>query len=152
MKYFTKEELEDITKELIENPTRDTLKKLNEKYNGVNEIITNENSEIVEPKVEELSFLENASQPMILNGSTNGIIEEIKPNNETMILPPAEPSNVNSISNFDIPNANMSQQENNVLNITNYAVPEIPTIDLPKLDTLNIIPNNNIYDNSDEPP
>ena len=34
MKYFTKEELVDITKELLENPTRETLKNLNNKYNG----------------------------------------------------------------------------------------------------------------------
>lgn len=34
MKYFTMEELDDIAKELIENPSRETLKKLNNKYNG----------------------------------------------------------------------------------------------------------------------
>ena len=34
MKYFTKEELEDITKELVENPTRETLNNLNNKYNA----------------------------------------------------------------------------------------------------------------------
>lgn len=33
MKYFIKEELEDITKQLLEKPTRETLKKLNDKYN-----------------------------------------------------------------------------------------------------------------------
>lgn len=35
MKYFTKDELVDISRELIENPTRETLRKLNEKYNMV---------------------------------------------------------------------------------------------------------------------
>ena len=34
MNYFTKEELEDITNSLLENPSRDTLKELNIKYNG----------------------------------------------------------------------------------------------------------------------
>ena len=34
MKYLSKEELEDITKELLENPTRETLKVLNNKYNS----------------------------------------------------------------------------------------------------------------------
>lgn len=34
MKYFTKEELEEITEKLIENPTREMLKELNGKYNG----------------------------------------------------------------------------------------------------------------------
>ncbi len=33
MNYFTKEELEDITNELVASPTRETLNKLNEKYN-----------------------------------------------------------------------------------------------------------------------
>ena len=33
MKYLSKEELEDITNELLENPTRETLKVLNNKYN-----------------------------------------------------------------------------------------------------------------------
>lgn len=34
MNYLTKTELEEITRELLENPTRETIKKLNEKYNG----------------------------------------------------------------------------------------------------------------------
>ncbi|MBQ8193135.1 MAG: hypothetical protein IJZ46_03590 [Bacilli bacterium] len=34
MKYFTKDELDDITKELLENPTRETLKRLSEKYSS----------------------------------------------------------------------------------------------------------------------
>lgn len=33
MNYFTKEELEDITNELLQEPTRETLKNLNNKYN-----------------------------------------------------------------------------------------------------------------------
>lgn len=35
MKYLSKEELEDIAKELVNNPTRETLKILNDKYNKV---------------------------------------------------------------------------------------------------------------------
>lgn len=34
MKYFTMEELDYIAKELIENPSKETLKRLNDKYNG----------------------------------------------------------------------------------------------------------------------
>lgn len=34
MKYFTMEELDYISKELIENPSKETIKRLNEKYNG----------------------------------------------------------------------------------------------------------------------
>lgn len=54
MKYLSKEELEDITKELLENPTRETLKVLNNKYNKEEEIAVVEPKE--EPKIEETNF------------------------------------------------------------------------------------------------
>ena len=38
MKYLSKKELEDITNELLENPTRETLKVLNNKYNSISEM------------------------------------------------------------------------------------------------------------------
>ena len=47
MKYFIKEELEDITNELLENPTRETLKVLNNKYNSEENGV--ETKSIVEP-------------------------------------------------------------------------------------------------------
>ena len=47
MKYLSKEELEDITNELLENPTRETLKVLNNKYNS--EENGGETKSIVEP-------------------------------------------------------------------------------------------------------
>lgn len=47
MKYLSKEELEDITNELLANPTRETLKVLNNKYNG--EGNGGETKNIVEP-------------------------------------------------------------------------------------------------------
>ena len=40
MKYFTKEELEDITNELLQEPTRGTLKNLNNKYNKEEKEVT----------------------------------------------------------------------------------------------------------------
>lgn len=47
MKYLSKEELEDITNELLENPTRETLKVLNNKYNSEENGV--ETKSIVEP-------------------------------------------------------------------------------------------------------
>lgn len=47
MKYLNKEELEDITNELLENPTRETLKVLNNKYNSEENGV--ETKSIVEP-------------------------------------------------------------------------------------------------------
>lgn len=47
MKYLSKEELEDITNELLTNPTRETLKVLNSKYNS--EENGGETKSIVEP-------------------------------------------------------------------------------------------------------
>ncbi len=47
MKYLSKEELEDITNELLTNPTRETLKVLNSKYNS--EENSGETKSIVEP-------------------------------------------------------------------------------------------------------
>lgn len=39
MKYFTKEELEEIVARLLDSPTRETLKELSDKYNGLGEIM-----------------------------------------------------------------------------------------------------------------
>ena len=47
MKYLSKEELENITNELLENPTRETLKVLNNKYNSEENGV--ETKSIVEP-------------------------------------------------------------------------------------------------------
>lgn len=47
MKYLSKKELEDITNELLENPTRETLKVLNNKYNSEENGV--ETKSIVEP-------------------------------------------------------------------------------------------------------
>lgn len=47
MKYLSKEELEDITNELLTNPTRETLKVLNSKYNSEENGV--ETKSIVEP-------------------------------------------------------------------------------------------------------
>ena len=52
MNYFTKEELEDITNSLLENPSRDTLKELNIKYNGIEEQKKQEDmTPVIEPAI-----------------------------------------------------------------------------------------------------
>ena len=118
MKYFTKEELEDITKELIENPTCETLKKLNEKYN--------ENAQI-ETLTEEIQV---ELAPTI----------DIKP--IEVSIPTSNETVVNSIPNVNIPNMENSTTNNNM----ELAQTEMPSFELPKLDIYNdksTIQNNN---------
>lgn len=55
MKYFTMEELEDIAAELVENPSKETLKKLNSKYNSE------------EQKVDEANWVEAPINDLLLN-------------------------------------------------------------------------------------
>ena len=53
MNYFTKEELEDISLKLIENPTRETLKELNDKYNKEEKVEeTTINNDVIAPSSE----------------------------------------------------------------------------------------------------
>lgn len=74
MNYFTKEELEDITNSLLERPSRDTLKELNNKYNGVEE-----QKEIVKEEVKQI-------EPNIPSFT----VEEPTPNVEQVEKPTAE--------------------------------------------------------------
>ena len=60
MNYFTKEELEDITNSLLENPSRDTLKELNIKYNGTEDGAEKQKKQeditpIIEPAIPSIS-------------------------------------------------------------------------------------------------
>lgn len=80
MKYFTREELEDITIELMENPTRETLQKLNEKYNGDPiEVLPQEEvlTPVIEPSIEVANNIPNQVQnievPNIENNLNNAV-------------------------------------------------------------------------------
>ena len=101
MKYFTKEELEDITGEILENPTRETLEKLNKKYNGHEETV-----EMITPVT-----------PAV--------------NEEPPVVVPMQGPVVNQIPNYNIPNNNIPNVEPNNAEMANFVLPvmEMPTVD-----------------------
>ncbi len=121
MKYFTKEELEDITTELIGNPTRETLKKLNEKYNENNTVgeslIKKEVNTNVEPPVTMETPNPTVNDKIIEEPFTSANIQK----------PQVEPP----IPSFDIPNMEIPKIENQV----NNNVTDVPSFELPKLET-----------------
>lgn len=82
MNYFTKEELEDITNSLLENPSRETLKELNIKYNGTE----NENEE--QKKQEEVTPVIEPAIPSI------GVETTIPASTETVGVNPIPTPNV----------------------------------------------------------
>lgn len=136
MKYFTKEELEDITRNLLEEPSRETLKKLNEKYNGSDDIInhmvnkvSNESldTKVVEPihaKLEEETFIKPISQ-----------VEE--------------PQVVTPIPNFNIPTNEIPKIENLNNNTQKFQSFELPKLETPIFNNSNNTPVNfsgNLFD------
>lgn len=120
MKYFTKEELEDITKELIENPTRETLKSLNDKYNGSAEPLA---------LSQETSNVENFVPAMPEVIPTKAVEEPVR----APIPVVEEQPIVNQVPNFDIPNVEIPKIESNP--VDNNNVQKTPNFELPKLET-----------------
>lgn len=148
MKYFTMEELDDITKELIENPSRETLKKLNEKYNGevhtdTKWVETSNDNTLLQPLQEKQSDtkpLENNSDMMgpLQEPVTNSLnntqtIEEpsVLPKIEVPIsnIPFWNPVNNTNSTSFDS-NANQNIETNNE---------SIPSLSTPSLNNGNNI-------------
>lgn len=115
MKYFTKEELEDITKELMENPTRETLNKLNTKYNGSSESL--------------------ALQTEIPTIQTTPTVEEVPVVEEAIIR--TNENVINPISNESVPSMEMPKPENNTI------VSELPSFELPNLNIQTLEEQNN---------
>lgn len=125
MNYFTREELEDITNELLENPTRETLKHLNEKYNGSTEVgevlvkgtpIENIEPPVVEipsPLVEEQSVVVEMPQSVETPMVAMPILHE-----ESPVMAP--------VTNIEVPKMEVN---------ANNGAPEMPFFDLPKLET-----------------
>lgn len=108
MKYFTKEELEDITKELMENPTRETLQKLNNKYNGGSEEVTKIlTTEKVEPPVLE-------PIPTVVEDPVVNPIENQVPNME---IPKVDDNLINNIN--QVPSVELPQLETQTFNNPN---------------------------------
>lgn len=138
MNYFTREELGDITKELLENPTRETLKKLNEKYNG----IVVESPVDVAPMVEISPFIEEpvVETPSVPVESSVEVPEFVAPLPE---IAPALNENVapvvNPMPTFEIPNVEVPNIEINTNNVSF----EIPNFELPKLDAQVVNNQNN---------
>ena len=142
MKYFTKEELEDITRELIQNPTRETLKKLNEKYNGnsqmeeisINDTIPAANVSPVIAPLHNISIEEPKVQ------MSNEVVEEkiipsVQMNSPVVApLPTVDISpEVNPIPSFNVPSIELASIESTVNNTNNNK--QISAIEVPKLDT-----------------
>lgn len=94
MKYFTKEELEDITNELLQEPTRETLKNLNNKYNK---------EEKVELPVQESVF--NPPKESVANNMPSFEVPTF--NSGAFNMPKEEPVNTESIPvstpSFEVP-------------------------------------------------
>lgn len=97
MKYFTKEELDDIANELINNPSKETLKRLNDKYNG-------SEGEPLSPSWIESS---NSNQTVVEN---NSMPNQMTANEDFSIKAPI-PS-----ATLDIPTENSSIYKSNVSN------------------------------------
>lgn len=151
MKYFTKEELEDITNELLQEPTRETLKNLNNKYNEeekvelpVQEPVLNKPKESVEnsmpsfevptfnsgsfevPKeepvnTENISVSTPSFEVPAFNTPSNPAVEGVTS------MPTSEPVGVPSQegqapSNFNIPNMNQTEAMPN-LQTNNFEIP-----------------------------
>ena len=133
MKYFTKEELEDITNELLQEPTRETLKNLNNKYNK---------EEKVELPVQESVF--NPPKESVANSMPSFEVPTF--NSGAFDMPKEEPVNTESIPvstpSFEVPAFNtpsspaveVSSQKGQVpsnLNISNMnqteAMPNLQT-------------------------
>ncbi len=111
MNYFTREELEDITKELLENPTRETLKKLNERFNG----------SVIDTPVEETAMVDVG--PVITEPQPSVVEASMTKENVAPVVNPAPA--------FNIPNVQVPNVENNTNNVSF----EMPNFELPKLET-----------------
>lgn len=127
MKYFTKEELVDITKELIENPTRETLKNLNNKYNGSAEV---EKNIVGEPKIVSTETMET---PVLSPVDNQGEQETIETTPVMPIPVVTENQNIEPLPNFNVPNVEVTMTEPIANQVE--ANMQMPSLDLPKVET-----------------
>lgn len=147
MKYLSKEELEDITNELLENPTRETLKVLNNKYNSEENGV--ETKSIVEPVKLDIPTFEvpnttntpesntpNMNIPTFnIPGSASvNEVQNNKPLGETIPISsePTVPVNNNindNIPSLEVPQSVPVQNNNAQVNFSgNLWEPQMPTI------------------------
>lgn len=114
MKYLNKEELEDIAKELVSNPTRETLKMLNDKYNKV------ESQSYEAPSMSSSEPLTEGVQ------NTTTPVFNITGSAPTTELPKEEPSIPLSESTIPITSVPVTPSMNVNINDT------IPSLEIPK--------------------
>lgn len=125
MKYLSKEELEDIANELLNNPTRETLKVLSNKYNG--------EEKVVEIPVSNDTTLEMNNVPHfnIPTFEVPSVNNEVKVSESSSIpvleVPTFEETTPGKVEepmiNTDIPSVNVSDS------IPTLEVPEMPKAD-----------------------
>lgn len=139
MKYFTKEELEDITNKLIENPTRETLKTLNDIYNGnsvMEQGLVNDNLAVNTASVVET--LPDVSVPI-----KNEVVNEVLPSaelNAQVNMPISEVVEtpvINTLPNINIPNIEVTNVDNNVNNGVGVPGFELPKLEVPVFNNQN---------------
>lgn len=128
MIYLKKEELEDITRELMENPTRETLKNLNNKYNGIGEShnLSTEVSTGETQVVETNPMIYQQNSEIASNITEPSIVQPLE-----VTIPTNNEQMVNHIQNMNIP----SVENNSVNNSISVATPQIPSFEVPKLET-----------------
>lgn len=128
MQYLTREELEDITTKLIENPTRETLKNLSNQYNTIEEVSIPVMEEIKkEPEVS--PFAEVASEvqePVVMPNKVEVKIPEM-----VNVYQNAVP-NMTEVSNFSIPDVEVPAVETLLINNGNSM--QIPGFETPKIE------------------
>lgn len=110
MKYFTKTELEDITNSLLDNPSHETLKELNNKYNGVENVVE---EAMPLPNINNMNPLEQAP-----------IVENSMPSFEMPSEEMTNPEVQNDFQNIEsIPNLETVQEP---INMPNMEMPQAP--------------------------
>lgn len=137
MKYFTLEELNEISRELLENPSRETLKKLSDKYN----------SEVEKENIGGYSStnwveVKNEETPSAV--STNKVeMQNLTPNIPMPQFESTPEINNNQPYDNQVLNNGIWEQTNSIPNINNQASPtifksnadmNIPTLDIQPID------------------
>lgn len=135
MKYLSREELEDIAKELVNNPTRETLKILNDKYNKVESQSFEAPSTSSQEPLKE--GVQNTTTPVfnMTENTTELPKEELSiPVSESTIpitsVPETPSMNTNDIiPSLEIPKESIPAQNNTAVNFSgNLWEPQMPSI------------------------
>lgn len=131
MQYLTREELEDITTKLIENPTRETLKSLSNQYNTTEEVSM--------PVMEDMNVQPKTVEASPLTETTTAIPEPVIITNEVEVKVPemvntyqSAVPNIAEVPSFSMPTVEVPTVE--TLPINNGNSMEIPSFEVPKVE------------------